>query len=177
MNRTTILAVTLATVLFLSSCIGAGELSEDLETHSIGYDLSIDLPKGWVKTEWEMLPSGEFSMECYPSEHSRNPDIEIHIYYPDTRDLDRFVEHQLKGVSVDEVRDYAFPEMAGKKVVQRDNGYEYVRFYFPVEETESGSEMLYLYGRLSFRRDLSTFNDAEWSRFVEKVANSLEYDY
>lgn len=83
MKRGVILAVTLAVAFFLSSCIGAGELPEDLEKYSIGYDLSIDLPEEWVKTEWERPLSEEFSMECYPSGHgtnSKNPDIEdIHL--------------------------------------------------------------------------------------------------
>jgi len=176
MNRTVILALAVVTALVTSGCIGAGELPEDLEEYESAYGFSIDLPEGWVVREQRMPSPGEFYLECYPSERNRNPDIELHVWNSGIKSLEEFVREQHKGRMPVDISDRRIADMTGKKVVTQDGGDEHIAFYFQAGSERDWLEIRYYYGRLSFRRDPSSFDDAEWNMFVNRVAGSLEFE-
>jgi len=166
-----IIAIALITALLLACCIE--ELPEEFEEYESEY-FSIDIPEGWVKHEFAMPSPGEFYLECYPNEHSKNPYIELHIWNSSAEDLDEFVMY-VEGV--DEFPTYQDCRIAGtvgKKVMRTDSEHGYITFYFPVKTERYGFNVRYYYCQLIFRRDLSTFDDAAWNNFVERVAGSLE---
>ena len=162
--------------------IGAGKLPDDFEEHESEYGFSIDLPEGWVMYTHQEYP-GRFSLECYPREHgrnSKNPDVYLYtwdfVWDSVVRDLDDFVERQLRDKVPDDTSECKIAGRDGKRVLTHDDKYEFVSFYFFVRDIEVEDTQSRLYGRLSFRRKLSSFDDAEWNRFVERVAGSLEFE-
>jgi hypothetical protein len=176
MDRTAALTIAIATALFLSGCIGAGKLPDEFEEYESEYGFSIDLPEGWVVREQRMPSPGEFYLECYPSERNKNPDIELHIWNSSIERLDDFVRGQYGGAIPEGTTDYRIADMMGKKVVTQDGGDEHIAFYFQAGSERDWLEIRYYYGRLSFRRDPSSFDDAEWNMFVNRVAGSLEFE-
>jgi len=60
--------------------------------------------------------------------------------------------------------------------VSSDDRYEYIMFYFPTNHERYRFDIRYYYGMLTFRRGLSSFDDAEWNRFVDRIAGSLELE-
>jgi hypothetical protein len=176
MNRTTILAVTLIISLALSGCIETGdELPDDFEEYESEY-ISMDLPEDWVIREQRMISPGEFYLECYPSERNKNPVIELHIWNSSVESLDDFVKEQHVGERPGNVMDCRIADRTGKKVVRQDGENEYTVFYFRIGGERYGREMRYYYGKLSFSRNISGFDDADWDMFVNRIVRSLEFE-
>jgi hypothetical protein len=179
MKRIASLTIALVAMLFLSGCVGSEKLPEDLEEHESEYGFSIDLPKGWVIREWRMPSPGDFDLECYPSEHgkdAKNPDVELRIWNTGTRNLDDFVRDFYDGEMPEGISDRRIADRAGKKVISRDDENEYTTFYFQIRSERDGLSKRYYYCRLLFRRELSSFDDADWNRFVDRIAGSLELE-
>lgn len=168
-----IIAIALITALLLACCIE--ELPGEFEEYESEY-FSIDIPEDWVKHRYEFSP-GEAVFEFYPSEHgrhSKNPDIELRIFNSSARNLDEFLAGQ--GINSYNMRDCRIAGTTGKKVTRTDSEYEYITFYFPMKTERYGFDVRHYYCRLMFRRELSTFDDAAWNNFVERIAGSLELD-
>jgi len=98
MKRIASLTIALVAMLFLSGCVGSEKLPEDFEGYESEYGFSIDLPKGWVVQERRMPSPGEFLLECYPSEHSKNPDIEFHVWNSSIEDVDDFLKNFMMAI-------------------------------------------------------------------------------
>jgi len=176
MKRIASLTIALVAMLFLSGCVGSEKLPEDFEGYESEYGFSIDLPKGWVVQERRMPSPGEFLLECYPSEHSKNPDIEFHVWNSSIEDVDDFLKNFYDGHLPKGIGDFRIADRTGKRVVSSDDRYEYIMFYFPTNHERYRFDIRYYYGMLTFRRGLSSFDDAEWNRFVDRIAGSLELE-
>ncbi len=165
-----LIAIALITALLLAGCVE--ELPGEFEEYESEY-FSMDIPEDWVKHKYEFSP-GEPLFEFYPNEHSKNPDIELRIFNSGIEDLDEFIE--AIGSNFNSISDCRIAGTTGKKVMHTDSEYEYITFYFPMKTERYRFDVRHYYCRLMFRRELSTFDDAAWNNFVERVAGSLELD-
>jgi len=177
MNRTAILALTLVTALFLSGCIGAGKLPEDFEEYESAYGFSIDLPEDWTKEMTGASPR-EMHMEVYESDRAKNPLIMIRAGLKRNPDVDGYADEWSKSLeeSGDIIVAKGRAEIGGKdayRIVRATKDGDYEITDVILVEDRPGEDLLMT---LSFRRERSSFDDADWDRFISRIVGSVELE-